>query len=129
MIIPFAPPESGSHLPAAIPPEPRSSLNWLQSQGEQIAFSNGEPPEKDQSKIVNFAMVYPDEMTPSTNYIEEVKAKRFKGPNSIALFVNEDLFATNRQRRSDESASPWPSLKFLDGPGIIPALESLPDAA
>lgn len=129
MIIPFVPPESGSNFPAAIPPEPRSSSNWLQSQGAQIAFSNGNAPEEEPSKIVNFAMVYPDEMTPCTNYVEEVKAKRFKGPNSIALFVTEDLLAANRQRRSNEGAAPWSSLKFLDGPGLIPALESLPDAA
>ena len=43
-------------------------------------------------------VAYPQELTLSSSYIEEVKAKRFKGSNSVALHLAEELVGTTRGR-------------------------------
>lgn len=129
MIIQFNPALSSRDAPADPHSEVCDSMNWLHGQPDQVAFSKCEPPEANSSKIVNLALACMEEPAHCPNYVEEIKAKPFKGENSIALFADEELLATARRREANHSAARWANRKFLDGLEVPDALESLPDAA
>ena len=129
MIIQFDPSLSGSDPSPDPHPASHHSSNWCHDQSNQVAFSKCASPEEIPSKIVNLTLVSAEEPTASQHYVEEIKAKRFKGANSIVLFSDESLLANTQKRQAQQAAGSWTSPTFLDNSDIIAAFESLPDAA
>lgn len=129
MIIQFNLPAAGSVSSPDTHSQAYDSLNWIHDQSNQNAFSECASPEENGNKIFKLELACPEDPTLLSNYVEEVESKRFKGPNSIALFVPEGSLVTALQRRADHGVDSWNNPMFLDGCAAATSIESLPDAA
>ena len=129
MIIQFNPSAAGSDSPLDTPSGTYDSLNWIHDPSVQRVMSQCAEPEENASKILPLELAYPEEPTLLSNYVEEVKAKRFKGTNSVAVFVREGMEASPHQRPAHPGSVHWHDPKFREGGVAAPSIESLPDAA
>jgi len=130
MIIQFNPSAAEPESPDEFPARSSDSLNWRPNKSSELSPDGCLHSEVTESKIVELEMAaYPKELTLSSSYIEEVKAKRFKGSNSVALHLAEDLVGTVQEVRDSRNSDLWPALAVFysrcdESPG-----QSLPDAA
>ena len=98
MIIQFNPPRRPGIVGPNLLDRPSNPLNWRTNKSSELS-PDGRPLGGTDSKVVDLELVaYPQELTLSSSYIEEVKAKRFKGSNSVALHLAEELVGTTRGR-------------------------------
>ena len=130
MIIQFNPSAADPESSVESPDRPSSPLNWRPNKSSELSPDGRLHSDGTDSNVVDLEMVaYPQELTLSSSYIEEVKAKRFKGSNSVALHLAEELVGTTREGRDFCDPDLWPALAVFysrcdESPG-----ESLPDAA
>ena len=115
---------------ASVRPPPPHSWNWLSDESSEPSRVEYPPADDGESKVVELEMVaYPQELTLSSHYIEEVKAKRFKGANSVALHLAEELVGPAQEARDSRNSDLWPALAIFYSSCDVSPGQSLPDAA
>jgi hypothetical protein len=104
-------------------------LNWQQIEPDQLACRDNGPNPQRASRIVNLALAREDEHEPDSSYVEEIKAKRFKGEYPVALVAEAELLAAARRSDAIRPAVAWSDSTFLECLGSADGTESLPKAA
>lgn len=110
-------------------PHHYNSSNWFHERANQNAPSQEALQEENTSKIIHFEMAYPEEPTLFPNYVDEVRAKPFKGASSVAFFVPDEFRATIQQDANHCGLGRCANLSLLNADVGQCAVESLPDAA
>lgn len=129
MIIQFRPSAGGPETPADSPRPSYHSWNWLQENGSSNGAIEWDHTPEYSSKIVNFRSAHADEPACLANYVEEVKAKTFKGANSVSLFIEDEMRPIAVRELIGQSTTEFTTLQFVEARRELEEARSLPDAA